>query len=410
MRTSTAKTIFIGFILWIGVMVVYLAVATHFFSDFHPSNFPYFTLLAESFLQRRYDLIHPPANPFDLSIYQGAVYLPWGPLPAVVLMPLVWLFGIGISDKVYTAFFGSFNVVLVFLLLLMVNRVLKKPARLIYITLLTLFFAFGTVHFSMSVIGRVWFTSQIISLSVFLLSLLFLVGFLKQKNIAWFIVSIGLLLLSFMGRLWQMMLLPIYIAVLLANKPSRREMLTAAFVFLVIGMVLSRMYMLYNLRRFGSVFETGYTYQQEADQFLTVRNTYGRFHPVYLVKNVWYELINPIAFSPSFPFIKPDPMGNGLFVISPLFILLGLLSKVWKKEKKLILFCVSSAILYSIQPMLYLGTGYYQFGPRYLLEIMPFLLILLLLIVPRVSKKIIIPLWLFSITICSLGAWWLATI
>jgi hypothetical protein len=84
-------------------------------------------------LQRRHALLLP----------LGFMY--WGPLPAVLLIPLIALFGVHFSDIFFTLCVGAGNVALIALLL---RRACQKgvislaPAQR---GLLVLFFAFGTV-------------------------------------------------------------------------------------------------------------------------------------------------------------------------------------------------------------------------------------------------------------------------
>src|SRR5437660_998511 len=56
----------------------------------HPGAAPHFGVLADAFLHGRLYLSAPI---YDQAVYHGHVYLPFGPLPAVLLMPLVPFYG-----------------------------------------------------------------------------------------------------------------------------------------------------------------------------------------------------------------------------------------------------------------------------------------------------------------------------
>ncbi len=400
LRQALISAIFIGI-----SSIVYIFISAGFKFNLANSPFPYFSLLTESFFNRRYDLIHPPANPFDLSVYKGAVYLPWGPFPAVALMPLFTFVGT-LSDRVYTALFGALNVGIFYLVLIELYRYLQRK-RDSFLYVLTLFFGFGTVHFSMTTIARVWFTSQVLSLTPFLCSLLFLIRFLYTKKPVFYIISFGFFLLAFMGRVWYIFFLPTYVLLLLTTTLNRKQLSSIALFVFIFSMIVFRFYGLYNFRRFGSVFETGYNYQRESQEFISARAQFGRYNPRYFLQNVWYELLNPVMVSYTFPFISADKMGNGLFATSPLFLLLFFIPKVYKKYKWFILSCSAGVLFFVMQTLLFFGTGYSQFGHRYLLEIIPFLILLIVCALPYINKKLVYVTLIFSLFFHSMGAVWL---
>ena len=368
---------------------------------FQKTNFAYFNLLAESFLSRKYDLIHPPANPFDLSLYQGAVYLPWGPLPAIILMPAVRIGGIEISDRVYTPLFGAINVTLVFLILVLIGRMFPK-FHLQEAIILTIFYAIGTVNFSVSTVGQVWFTSQVMTLTIFLFSLYALFKYFISRHWFWLSVALIFWLISITGRLWYVMFTPLYLGSFFYFPQEQKERTFIIISFLLSALIMVRFYGVYNLRRFGSLFETGYTYQRQANNFIKIEKDYGKYNSFFLAKNVWYEFIKPLLP----PRFKPDPMGNGLLATSPVFILLFFF---WKKtmNKKIFFLLLSGVVSYTIPVMLFFGTGYVQFGHRYLLEIIPLLVFMTALCISSISRKLLYVLVICSILIHSWGAYWL---
>jgi hypothetical protein len=72
-------------------------------------------------------------------------------------------------------------------------------------------------------------------------------------------------------------------------------------------------------------------------------------------------------------------MGNSLFFVSPLFIYLFKINKKFFKPFKTKIFNLGMMISLPsmLSPALFLfGTGWFQFGHRYLLDIIPFLVVL----------------------------------
>src|SRR5713101_3815711 len=81
-----------------GLSLIAVAVmAAHAWS--HAGSEPHFGLLAQALWHGRLDLLSPV---YDTAIYQGRVYLPLGPLPAVLMMPAVALRGPGAPVLIIT--------------------------------------------------------------------------------------------------------------------------------------------------------------------------------------------------------------------------------------------------------------------------------------------------------------------
>jgi hypothetical protein len=398
------REIFVGLLIFFLTLVAYLFVAGDFQWQYRPTQFAYFNLLTESFLDLRLDLVSPPANRFDLSEYQGRVYLYWGPLPAILILPLIAFYGPGLSDKLYTAFFGALNVFIFYFVLLELRKLVKGKIRFNDVVLLSLFFAFGTVSFAVSVVGRVWFTSQALSLTISLASLFFLIGFLRKKK-GWF-WAVFFWVISWFGRLSYFLTFPLYLgAIWLSGLPQKKKVSYLLTLLLLIVLGLS-IYAFYNQSRFGSIWETGQSFQTEAGRFKILKEKWGVYSFRYLPANLWYQFIKPILFQAKFPFIKPDGMGNGILFTSPLFLLLVYALKTpFKKLKILFLAGALPAIL---NLLFFYGTGYFQFGARYLLDVIPLLILVLALSLKNISPRIVSFLLILSIIFCSLGAVWFA--
>ena len=54
-----------------------------------------------------------PPDTHDLSVFGGRLYLYRGPFPALLLVPFVWLQGVGFSDLGFTVVLGAVDVALV---------------------------------------------------------------------------------------------------------------------------------------------------------------------------------------------------------------------------------------------------------------------------------------------------------
>src|SRR3954447_26742084 len=90
--------------------IVYFARAALSPNHLQHTNVAYFNFLADAFLHGQLSLRLPTWNTVDLIQYGGATYAYWPPFPAILLMPLVALFGLGVSDVAFTVVFGAIGI------------------------------------------------------------------------------------------------------------------------------------------------------------------------------------------------------------------------------------------------------------------------------------------------------------
>ena len=81
-------------------------------------------------------------------------------MPAVVYLPFVALWGKYTPDTIINATFGALNVLLLMTLLSRFSRRFDLKLDTKKLIFLGVFWAAGTVHFYMSMMGSVWFVSQ----------------------------------------------------------------------------------------------------------------------------------------------------------------------------------------------------------------------------------------------------------
>nr|HID12575.1 hypothetical protein [Anaerolineae bacterium] len=121
--------------LWHSILlrlfVVFLAIygLTAGFSLSRHSLAPHFVYLAESFLHGHLDLIHVPAPPYDLTLFEGRWYVSFPPLPALLMLPLVALRGLAVSDIAFSVVLGALNVSLFYAVLIRFGHGRALPLR-----------------------------------------------------------------------------------------------------------------------------------------------------------------------------------------------------------------------------------------------------------------------------------------
>ena len=146
----------------------------------------YFKNLAHSILNGRFDIDCPGSGCVDLVIYNGKYYLYWPWMPAVVYIPIVAVLGTNTPDILISSIFGALNVFLIIIFIKNFSDKFNMSIRGSEIVLLSFFWALGTVHFYMSMVGSVWFISQIMAQTFLLLSF---ISLLKWQSIFGFFIS-----------------------------------------------------------------------------------------------------------------------------------------------------------------------------------------------------------------------------
>jgi hypothetical protein len=243
------------------ICVVYLFVGSGFTFRYPVTPFQtgdYFGLLADSFLQGRTDLMIPGPR-LDMSLFEGKIYLYWGPANALLPMAAKAA-GLNLAATLYTVLYACAAVALLLLLFREVRRTwfVDLPSwpdgQLLFNTALCSPLVY--------VAGRAdWIYHRSITLSVALqtATLLFFVRAVQSSgslSVLLFGLCFGLALAA---RSTAILLLPglILVAVYLMGwKPAVRRFAAAVPVVVAFGIGL----MTYNYVRFGKVSEPGFTY------------------------------------------------------------------------------------------------------------------------------------------------------
>lgn len=394
-------------------LFIYIFFAGRFHFSFPVTIYNYFSFLAETFLRGSLAFISSPPFLHDLISFGGKIYMYWGPAPVFLILPFVFLFGKGISDALYTSIIASFSPLILYLVLSQIQKLeLIKISNLQKI-ILCIFFAFGTVHFYLSIIGTVWFTSQVISILYLLIGLFCITKFSASGSLKTLALSALFFSLAVNSRTTLIFYLPLflffYIIAYLNNKPSR-NILIYFLIFFIIGTIIFSLNAYYNYLRFGSFFENGYKFQNYAAHFAADKEKYGFVNNAYIPKNFYYMFMRLPSFSNKPPFLSFNTEGNSVLFTSPLFLTLILLvrKKYWQ-DKKSKLFNLSALVGIFLIVLLLLnfwGTGWVQFGYRYLLDAIPLLILLLAEVISEAPVILAIVLLIISILVNTLGTLW----
>ncbi|HET9756404.1 MAG TPA: hypothetical protein VFP66_07885, partial [Candidatus Limnocylindrales bacterium] len=127
----------------------------------------------------------------------------------------------------------------------------------------------------------------------------------------------------------------------------------------------------YNQLRFGTPLESGYALATLPD-WLERQRAIGLFSLAHVPMNIDYLLLHLPRPLPSWPFIQPDGLGMSVFLTSP--GLLFALRADWRQTRTWWLAAAAIAVL--VPTLLYYGGGWLQYGYRYFLDSVPFVITL----------------------------------
>jgi hypothetical protein len=326
-----------------------------------PSESNYYPYLADAFLHGQLSLRLVPPEVHDLVFFGGHYYLYWPPLPALMLVPFVGIWGVNVNDFLVTLVFGALNAGLVAQLLHAAGKHGLIALSKNKIGLLVLFFTFGTVHFVLAPLGKVWNVALVVGF--FFTALAYLAAISLDGWKAFLLTGLALAA-AFLTRntLFILGIWPVY-------ELSRRHW-SKGWLYLVksIGLFLLPILLagasmaIYNFTRFGSPTNFGLDYHLMNSRFVDDYKLYGAFNIHYLAHNLYYHLI-------AYPLpLRPESIeGGGLFWLSPVFF--GLFWGLYRNWRQLSTWILLLTILVAYIPMgLLMGTGWWQWGPRYSLD------------------------------------------
>jgi hypothetical protein len=363
----------------------------------------YFPYLADAFLHGKLYLINPISY-VELTPHNGNWYVPYPPLNAVLMMPMVALLGAeNVNSSSFSIFFAALSVSLVFAILEKLSErgwtKLKASANL----WLTALFGLSTPLWQIAISGEVWYINQVVTIAFVALATLLV---LLEASPLLVGLSLGLALLArppillswvfLLGIFWQIQSdrhggVPFV-------KWFKWSLLTAIPIILI-GLT----FLWYNYSRFGSLFDFGYAAMNIGEPARTDIRTYGQFNLRYLSRNLEVMFLRLPHPKPSCGFFTADTEGMSLFVVTPAFIyLLG----AFKRKAWVVAAWVTSILLF-IPLALYFTTGIFQFGYRYILDMIIPLIALLAVSFQKEKLALHVKVMILAgVLVNYWGVWW----
>jgi hypothetical protein len=313
----------------------------------------------------------PPA---DIASRSTIRLVSFPPFPAVVMLPFVAVWGLQYNDVLFTALWSALNPMLLFLLLRTLRaRGLSRRSEIDDLWL-TAMFGVGSVYYFCSVVGQVWFTAEIVAVTL-------AIGYVWASLEARRPVLAGTcIVLGFACRPPYLVAIPLFLfeavrAVggrgALADPKARRQLIGKLLRFAapiaIGGMALA----VYNYARFENPFEFGHRFMPVQWQDRMFR--FGLFNYHFLSRNLACALILLPRILDHYPYVRISQHGMSLLVTSP-----NLAYTVMPQERSPLTKALWLTILATALPnLLYQNSGYIQWGYRFSLDFMIYFMVLL---------------------------------
>jgi hypothetical protein len=469
---------------YIGLFFVTLAIGIYVFSN--PARagwYNHFVWQADAFLHGRFGIAYPVLDgPFTNGYFQDIyalpsapgtpsyALLPFPPLPAILLMPFVAIWGLATDAQLFGVVLGAINVGLAWR---MTTRLTTDRSAAF---LATLFFAFGTVHWYAAIISTTWFLAHVVAITFLLLGItlaldaerrqavrvavtnqaaalahharsslvstfeessLFLAWFRRIRGqidgmqfLAGFVFGIAAL-----SRLTVLFGAPFFVFVGGGGSYRKRAISAGLGAIIPVGILFG-----YNFMTTGHFFNPIYEYlfqlqfmgQGYAPEGYYGEREWGPENPKFIPGNAWIMFawlpdLFPTTGSfqhcvdatrtvlGSCPIAAPSPYGMSILLTSPAYLLIGAIASVaWRQRVVMGALLAVAAIV--IVDLAHFSQGWVQFGYRFSNDFAPFALVLVTLGIAWLANSkaafrwVAIPLVAASIIVNAWGVYWGVTL
>lgn len=388
----------ITIVIPVSVLAVFWVIAA--FTGMWPwkdNNYNSYTLQACSWLEGRLDLGQD--YPWlELAIYEGKYFVSFPPFPSYVLLPFALIFGTATPDHfiaIAVTLIGSIYAVK------LVREVAKSDTHIKFWVLM-LYFASGYLFVGMN--GYVWFIAQSMSFTLSIMSLYYALRGRGGWSLAFWACAVGcrpmlalygILLCFILWKGWKEH----------HAKETLWDLIRQKWYWAIGAGSIALSYMILNFARFGSIIEFGHNYLPEF-----TRTTTGQFNFAYLKENLknYFRLPQVSENGGPLQFYSAD--GMAFWLIGPIFltIMAAWIYAMVKKRKGNLALLLLLPVLAGIHLLIiccHKTLGGWQFGNRYLVDMIPWLFFGLLLWKPQEEKFVRwnIPILVFGFAINLIG-------
>jgi hypothetical protein len=424
--------------LRLGLALVVLALAVYMLSNpVRRNTYNHFVWQAAALFEGRFSIAFPvDSGPHVNGYFQdvmplagepGRGLLPFPPLPALLLLPFVALFGLATDATLVAMVLGALNVGLAWRMTLRVTD--NRAAAL----LATIFFGFGTVHWYAAMLGSTWFLAHVVAITFLLLGITLALDGERAERAraalrrlsgagrdAWFVpiqFMAGFVFgLAALARLPVLLGAPFF-ALIGGGSSYRARALSAGLGALIpFGLLLG-----YNLAASGQLFNPAYEWLYQTEYLgymppgMEINRDYAIEDPRHVPLNslimfLWPPVIRPECglelLAVSCPLVQPDKIGMSIVLTSPAYLLaVPLVLAGWRQ--RLVLGAALAVVAIAAFNLMHFSQGWVQFGYRFSNDLAPFALVLVTLAIAWFGvRRLTVALVGLSVLINAWGAYW----
>jgi hypothetical protein len=309
-------------------------------------------------------------------------YMSFPPFPTVLMLPSALISGRGGNDVIPTLLIAALILPLAFAALRRLAAAgLSQRSERDDLWLVGLL-AFGSVLFFSAVQGKVWYTAHVVGVA---LALAYAWGSIEAAHPITAGLALGAAALT---RTAMAFMFPLFVLEAWRRHREDRAALRSVllrFALPVVGFAIAGM--LYNYVRFGSPTEFGHRYLDVRQQKQIEEWGLANYH--YLARNLAVAFTLLPEWLGHAPWVQIGGHGLALWFTTPALVLL-----LWPHERPAIhraLWITVACV--AVPSLLYQNSGWVQFGYRFSLDYMVFLVMLLAIggrPMSRVMKRLII--------------------
>jgi len=313
-----------------------------------------YVFLAESFFKGKLYFVSMPEHWHDTAFYAGRHYWPLGPLPALILMPAVFVWRLT-GGNFYQGY-ASLPISLLtgWLCFRLARRCGRSPEESAW---LTLSFC-SSSYLGIAMISMSWSLAHVVAVALLFMTLHEWLG--RRR---WWLIGF-LLGLTMTARLPCGLNLALFAGAALVCQRDRQAKplarLTAGFAIPLFLLAA------YNFARFGSFLEVGYAYQPRAS------NDFDAVGFANILPHLRVFLLGMPIPSETAPFFTTDPVGMSVLLLSPWLLYLGTVKMDWLNG-----FALTSCVFVLLAVLAWRSTGQLQVGYRFSLDFLPIVLFVL---------------------------------
>ena len=412
---------------WVALGLFALAAIVYFSSNPARHDFyDHFVWQADAFLHGRAEISYPVSEgPYRNDYFQDVLpvapdraQIPFPPLPAIILLPFVAIWGLATNGAAVAAAIGAVNVALCWLMLLGVTT--RRSAALMG----SLFYGFGSVAWYAAMLGTTWFLAHVVASTFLFIAIAIAVRADGQRAAVGRQLTAGLAFgLAATARLPAIFGAPFFVFVGGGGSWLRRAVGAGIGSLIPVLLLLG-----YNLVTTGALFHPAYEYLYEVEyrpRPELVNPDWAIEDPRYIPQNAAIMLgqlpLTPLLDDPACdeagltvgslldrecPLLQPDPIGMSILLTSPAYLLM--IPVLWREWRRRIVAGAGLAVLWiAIIDLMHFSQGWVQFGYRFSNDFAPFAVILVTLGIARLGVGIrSVGLVAASVAVNAWGVYW----